>query len=515
MNTTSESMSIQTTAQARPAGEHLRANLAVLLAALGLWLLAFWPSFRDMAALWLRSDTFAHGLVVLPISAYLIWRRRDHWSALAARPAWAMLVPLLAGMLAWAAGVAFSIASLEHLAAVAVLILAVWLAVGHPVFGTIAFPLGFLLFMAPAGDFLVPTLMDYTADFTVAALRATGVPVFQEGHHFVVPNGRWSVVEACSGIRYLIASLMVGMLYAYLNYRSQWRRAVFCLVALVVPILANWLRAYMIVLIGYLSDNELAVGVDHLLYGWVFFGIVIVLMFWIGNRWAEPDEVSAPAPDPALTLAPRRGALPGLVAVAVLLGLAAGVGHAIRPVNSAVQLAVAPLTPLAGWAEADRAKAFEPAFVGQRGQLAQVFVHQGAPVSLFVALYADQAPGHEMVAWSNQLLPDKKTWRQVAGSVVTLAPGRVNQARLIGPEGEFHVWHWYRIGGLVEPDDYRATLRLAWRRLTGGDDQGAHVVLAVRGEDAAAAREQAERFLEAHQGRIDAMIDAARPVPGR
>ncbi len=123
----------------------------------------------------------------------------------------------------------------------------------------------------------MPTLIDWTADFTIAALKLTGIPVFREGAHFQIPSGRWSVVEACSGVRYLIASLMVGILYAYLTYRSMRRRLLFIGVSILVPIVANWLRAYMIVMIGHLSGNTLAVGVDHIIYGWIFFGVVMAV----------------------------------------------------------------------------------------------------------------------------------------------------------------------------------------------------------------------------------------------
>jgi exosortase len=140
---------------------------------------------------------------------------------------------------------------------------------------------------------MLPSMMQWTADFTVFALQLSGVPVLREGLQFVIPTGSWSVVEACSGVRYLIASFMVGTLFAYLNYRSSWRRAVFMLVSLLVPIVANWVRAYLIVMTGHLSGNELAVGADHLIYGWVFFGIVIGLMFMIGARWTEPDLPAA------------------------------------------------------------------------------------------------------------------------------------------------------------------------------------------------------------------------------
>lgn len=506
-------MSIKMDAGVSKANSQLGRNIGVLLAVLAIWIAAFWPTVHDMAALWLRSDTFAHGLVVLPISAYLIWTRRAPLGAVVARPAWVMLLPMMLGILAWSAGVAFSIASLEHFAGTAVLVLSLWLCVGHQVFRTIAFPLCFLLFMAPVGDFLVPTFMDYTADFTVTALRATGVPVFQEGHHFVVPNGRWSVVEACSGIRYLIASLMVGTLYAYLNYRSFKRRALFAIVALLVPIVANWLRAYMIVLIGYLSDNQLAVGVDHLLYGWVFFGIVIALMFWIGNRWAEPADDAVRTPQ-SMAVQGRSGrVLAGLTVCLVMLSATAWAGYGVRPVDRGLSLSIPTITTGAGWVPRPEVKGFRPDFSGYRGELSAVFAHGEQDLSLYVSLYSDQAPGHEMVAWSNKLWPSKKTWRIVEESPDVLSVGQVHYARLIGPEGVvFHLWHWYRIGEQIEDDDYLATLRIAWRRLSQGVDDGAHIVIAVPGEDRSAAHALAAKFIADNMVPIDGAIDEAFKV---
>ena len=113
------------------------------------------------------------------------------------------------------------------------------------------------------------------------------MPVYREANHFVIPSGAWSVVEACSGIRYIIASVMIGTIYAALAYRSTRRRALFMAAAILTPIVANWLRAYMIVMLGHLSNNQIAVGVDHLIYGWVFFGLVMLLLFWVGSFWQE------------------------------------------------------------------------------------------------------------------------------------------------------------------------------------------------------------------------------------
>src|SRR5438552_85220 len=115
------------------------------------------------------------------------------------------------------------------------------------------------------GEALIPPLMEWTADFTVAALQLSGIPVFREGLFFTIPSGNWSVVEGCSGVRYLIASFTVGVLFAYLSYRRAWKRLLFAAMSIIVPIIANGMRAYLIVMIAHLSNNQLAHGVDDAL----------------------------------------------------------------------------------------------------------------------------------------------------------------------------------------------------------------------------------------------------------
>src|SRR5690606_32354628 len=162
-------------------------------------------------------------------------------------------------------------------------------------------------------------------------------PVFREGLHFTLPTGRWSVVEACSGLRYLIASLALGVLYAYLQFRTLRYRLAFVALAILVPIVANWVRAYGIVMLGHVSNMKIAAGADHLIYGWVFFGMVMALLFWIGSRWREPalpvtasagqDATRTFEPRPPKTRRPMRNRVGFAVAAIVMVLL-------WRPVSS-------------------------------------------------------------------------------------------------------------------------------------------------------------------------------------
>src|SRR5665213_4040688 len=273
-------------ASARAAWRHALPALVLVI----VWILACYASTAmGMVRIWSNSETFTHGFVVPPIVLWLIWRRRADLAQRVPQPALWGLAPLAIAGLAWLAGRLGEVNAVAQLAMTAMIVLAVPAVLGVRIARRLMFPLAFLFFAVPIGDFVLPVLLDWTANFTVAALRASGIPVYREGLMFIIPSGAWSVIEACSGVRYLIASLMVGTLFAYLSYRSNRRRWLFVGFAILVPIIANWVRAYLIVLLGHLSGNRLAVGVDHIIYGWLFFGIVITLMFWIGGHWREDD----------------------------------------------------------------------------------------------------------------------------------------------------------------------------------------------------------------------------------
>jgi exosortase len=176
-----------------------------------------------MVSIWSRSDTFAHAFLVPPIALWLIWRQRERLATLDARPCMWMLLLMAGVALAWLLGDLASVNALTQFAMTGLLVLTVPAVLGLRVARAILFPLVFLFLAVPFGEFLLPQLMDWTADFTVLALRGSGIPVFREGNRIVIPSGAWLVVEACSGVRYLLASLMVGTLFAYLTYRSSRR----------------------------------------------------------------------------------------------------------------------------------------------------------------------------------------------------------------------------------------------------------------------------------------------------
>ena len=181
-------------------------NSRILYLALGLFLsaaviFAFSPSAFHMVSVWQRSDTFAHGMVVPFISLWLIWRLRSTLNGIDLRVDWRALAIFVVAVGMWAAGVIADAMVVQQFALVTTLISGVWLLYGVAITRTILFPLGFMYLAVPAGEFLIPHLVDLTAIFTVRAIRLTGIPIYVEGNSFMLPTGSWSVVSACSGIR--------------------------------------------------------------------------------------------------------------------------------------------------------------------------------------------------------------------------------------------------------------------------------------------------------------------------
>jgi len=453
----------------------------------------------------------------------MVWRKREALAALEPRPCLPALGAMLAVALAWLAADLVAVNAATQFAFVALLILAVPAVLGIAVTRAILFPLLFLFFAVPFGEFLLPTMMEWTADFTVSALQLTGIPVYREGQHFVIPSGQWSVIDECSGVRYVMASFMVGSLFAYLNYSSYKRRAVFMAVALVLPVVANWLRAYLIVMMAHLSGNRLAVGVDHILYGWVFFGIIIFLMFLVGSRWSQPEA-------PAATAAGRSSApvrSPWWAALAATV-VAAVPPLAVAAIERTEGAAAAPVVDLPakladGWVDDGvTLPHFVPLFANPSAVASRVYTGKAGVVGVHVAYVRGQSEGRKLATAQHLLVamrdPD---WSLPQGGSRELDIGgralRVRTAHILGreraagePRPQLVVWRMYWVDGRWITGDVEAKLAGGLARLRGRGDEGALVVLYADAGNVRASDEALASFARENLGVLDRALQHTR-----
>lgn len=471
-----------------------RQTLAVASAMVAGILALYWRTGYTIVDTWAHSGTYAHGFLIVPISAWLIWQRRHGLAAMVPKPTLAM-IPVVGGLgLVWLLAHAIEVLIVQQLCLVAMILGTLVGLMGWRVAGYIAFPLGFLFLAVPMGADLIPPMMHFTADFSVRALQLTGIPVLWEGPYITLPDGRWQVAAACSGVRYLIASVTLGCLYAYLMYRSYWRRAIFIAISAVVPIIANGIRAYMIIMLGYLSGMKLAVGVDHIIYGWIFFGVVIGLLFFVGSLWREDldadgqrnekDDIEFSA-GASVKRPPLQRVLlsaSGIGVAGLIWPLLVHIPNGSSQVSADVHLS-APL-PSAQWAISKRRWNWNPRYIDPQARIAKFYNGQGGTVGLYIEYYGTQRQGRELIGSQNVLVHEhNKQWRYIKDEVITVVmegkPIKIRQAYLDSKDVKLLVWYWYWVGGRTTTNEYVAKALEGKDKLFGNGAQSAAVMLAT------------------------------------
>ena len=292
---------------------------AVLVAGVAVLGALFLPEAQAAVSVWLASTAYGHCFLILPMALYLAWDRRDALAGQHAQPdlRFALLAVPVAG--AWFAAERLGIMEGRQIAAVAGLEVLFLTVLGWRLFRTLAGPLLYLFFLVPFGAFITPVLQDFTAGFIQVGLRVLGIPAYITNLTIEISAGTFYVAEACAGLRFLIAAVAFGVFYALLNYRSPGRRAVFIGASIVVPILANGVRALGIVVLGNILGSAEAAAADHIIYGWGFFSVVMLLLVVGGMPWREPPALPPPA-----ALRPVGSTGPLWPALAVCLLCAAG-----------------------------------------------------------------------------------------------------------------------------------------------------------------------------------------------
>jgi len=463
-----------------------QANAALLLLiAVIIW--AFWKTAASMAGIWYHSASFNHGFLIPLISLWLIWSRRDALMAVSPRGSLLGLAGMLGAGILWLLGTLGSAQVVQHFGLVFMIqfaILAVW---GWPAVRVVFFAVAYLVFAVPFGTFLTEHLQSFTAAFAVQFLRWMAIPVFSDGVFITIPSGNFEVAEACAGLRFLTATVAIGMLFAYLSYRSWWRRIVFVALSFVVPVIANGFRALGIILIAYYSNNKYAVGVDHIVYGWGFFAFVLLLLLFIGSRFSDKpvgvEDVRVPADDEERS-GPRFAVLiySAIGLVIASLGPAYAQYIVLRSEGAKVTL-VLPQS-VNGWrllSDGDNPLNWHPRFKGNSREVLRSYRdEEGRLVEVYAAVYDRQTENAEPVSHMNTLAGGEGRWQRARSGERKLEPvGRAAFQRLTNLQDVMNVYYWYWVDDRLVTDDIRAKLLYVKAALLGGRPSTGVLAVAV------------------------------------
>jgi exosortase len=234
----------------------------------------------SMAQQWFNDPNYGHGFLVPIFAAYVLWRKRNSIHEISAHANnWGLAIMLAAiGLL-----VLGTLGSEHFTERISFLILIsgiIVFLVGWKALRSVAFPMGYLIFMIP-----LPAIIYYELTFPLqllasrlgaAGLVALGVPTVREGNLLILPNCTLEVVEACSGVRSLLSLLAAVVGYVYLVEPSTWKR--YILIAATVPIVifSNGLRLVATGVLSFFFGPGVDSGWPHIGLGLAFFGVAFL-----------------------------------------------------------------------------------------------------------------------------------------------------------------------------------------------------------------------------------------------
>ena len=482
--------------------------LQFLAASWAALLLLFWRDAAHMAQIWWDSSTFNHCLLILPILGWLVWQRKDELSELTPAP-WTL--PLLwfgAGAGGWLLGEAAGVALARQAGLVMMLqgSAAAWL--GPQVTRALLFPLFYMLFLIPVGEELVPPLQMLTADMCMFLLALVGIPAHIDGIFITTPGGLFRVAEACSGIQFLVAMLAYGALVSNLCFTSWYRRAAFMALSVIVPVIANGLRAFGTIYIAEHTGIEFAASWDHVFYGWIFFAIVMAIVMGIGWRFfdrsvdeaafdvAAVKRVRLPAPSPGWIA----GALASLAIIPLVWSVAvmnrAGELPAQIDLPKVTGWNIVPYSPTRDW---------KPSYDGASHYLFGRYQNaSGQQVDMFVVAYDRQTEGSEIVGYGQGAVEPDGNWSWVEN---TPGPsgGKAEQIQTAGPVIR-DVVTFFRINGATTGSAMRVKLETLKAKLLAGDQRAVGIILSSEYKGRKSQRASIDAFLK-DMGTIDKVAD--------
>ncbi|MBL4666442.1 MAG: VPLPA-CTERM-specific exosortase XrtD [Sneathiella sp.] len=460
-----------------------------------LVLVFYAPDANLLWTAWMEQEEFSHGPLMLGVSFYLLWRRKELLQHPTARGQNLGILITIFSILVYSLAIKAGIQNARHLSALG-LIFGLFLTFGGFTYARYVFPALILLpFVVPPPSFLNSNLSYglqlFSSDVSVMWLRAIGVTVFQDGNIIDLGKMKLEVAEACSGLRYLYPMVGLGALVGMLFDIHLWKRGLFLVLSAAVSIIMNSVRIFLTGAFVEFTDMGISEGFFHLFEGWVFFLISFALTLFICWLTLTKKEKSSLG-NGVLTIGAinkstaETGSMSPIyvvVAFCIMLGPLAYMLRAIEPtIPDRAPFASFPLKINGMIAEEDQLPGIEQDVLQMTDYFLGHYREKGLPViSLFVGYYDQQSAGQTphsprvCIPSGGWKISDLKTVE--LSNQGTLVP--VNRVLIAKGDRKLLVYYWFQQRGKYIANEYMAKFNLLWGGLTSNRTDGALIRLTM------------------------------------
>lgn len=236
----------------------------------------YFPTFVGLSAEWVQWDeSLSHAYPLLLWFLILLYRAgpieptEQHLSI-----DFLLGLGLIVASVAWFLFSTVQIKILEQIVLLPILFLSIGFIFGINSLWRLRFLLLMPVFALPIWDYLNNSLVELASSVVGEMVRITRIPALIDGSSIFIPSGHIMIADGCSGLRYLIISLALGYTISYLNGYKEKGLISALVIAALLGLIANWIRIFVLILIGYSSEMESSLMEDHETFGWIVFALI-------------------------------------------------------------------------------------------------------------------------------------------------------------------------------------------------------------------------------------------------
>ena len=248
----------------------------------GSLIIVYFPVLKGLIGVWGSQDEYSHGFLILPLSLYIAWRKKDSLRGVRIQPSRWGLALVLSSLVVYIFAQFAGVLTLAPLSLVFLIAAAVIYLCGFQMLRELAFPLLLLLFMIPLPtqiySALTMPLQLFVSKTSAGIAHLMGLSVYREGNVIHLADRSLEVVQACSGLRSMISLLTLSAIFGYFTLRSSWLKALLFLSGVPAAIGANVVRIVLLVVAFYWFDFDLTKGTAHDIFGIAIFFIGLALI---------------------------------------------------------------------------------------------------------------------------------------------------------------------------------------------------------------------------------------------
>lgn len=264
-----------------------------------IYIIVYYSQLVELIRLWSKNEDYGHGYAILPLSLWLIWKKREQISgAQGSPPLWSYLLFAL-WVVFYLFGTIGDVATVMYGSMVLFLMAAISLLLDGTAVRVLLFPLLFIVFMFPIPaeiyTRITNPLMLIASTMSANLLTALNVPILQEGNLLFLPNYRMEVVNACSGIRSLIAIMALALFMGYLFLTSNILRMLTFAISIPIAIFGNIFRIAVTAMLAYFVSTRAAESYNHLFAGLTTFFLSLTILYACMEALAKCSKKKEPS----------------------------------------------------------------------------------------------------------------------------------------------------------------------------------------------------------------------------